>query len=69
MIFAEVHGSRTFVGCLDHGSEVIASLLALSSGDECRKRQPRETVAGQETFAGEVAVTVEIGLNDILTLG
>lgn len=37
MIFAEVHGSRTFVGCLDHGSEVIASLLALckDKGIDC----------------------------------
>lgn len=37
MIFAEVHGSRTFIGCLDSGSEAVESLLALckDKGIDC----------------------------------
>lgn len=29
MIFAQIHGSKSYVGCLEHGSELVASIKAL----------------------------------------
>src|SRR6266508_257986 len=44
----------------------FVALLAAASRDERRNRQAREAVARQKALAGEVAVTVEIGLPDAI---
>jgi hypothetical protein len=57
---------------LGDGQEARAGdeLVALAAtGDEGRKRQAREVVAGQEALAREIAVAVEVRLDEILRLG
>src|SRR5690606_8901462 len=42
--------------------ELVGALRGAPPRDERRQRQPRERVARQEPFRGEVAVAVEVGL-------
>ena len=49
--------------------EFVAPFLSPATRNVGRERQPRETVAGQETFAGKVAIAVEVGLDQVLGLG
>src|SRR5205823_1823654 len=42
--------------------ELIPTLPAAARRDKRREWQPREAIAGQEAFAREVAVAVEVGL-------
>ena len=51
------------------GQEFVGVALDAPAGDIGRERQAREAVAGQEAFAGEVAVGVEVGLDDVLGFG
>jgi hypothetical protein len=46
---------------------VVGAAAAASAGQVGREREAREVVAGEETFAGEVAVGVEVGVE--LSLG
>src|ERR1017187_3681167 len=49
--------------------EILLAILRLTPArNECRKRETRKAVTGQETFTGEIAVTVEIGLDDVFRL-
>ena len=47
----------------------LVSLLGTPSWNIRRQRQAREVVPGQEALTGEVAIAVEIGLDDVLGLG
>lgn len=48
--------------------EEFISLLCAASGNVRRERKAGEVVARQEAFAGEIAVAVEIRLQDVLGL-
>ena len=51
------------------GQELVSRLPRPPRRDERRERKPGEVVARQEALAGEVAVAVEVGLDDVARLG
>ena len=50
------------------GDELLVVLRRTTSGDESRERKPREVIARQETFACEIAIAVEVGLDGTLAV-
>ena len=44
-------------------------LFLTPPGNICRERQTGEAIPGQEAFGGEIAIGIEVGLNEVLDIG